>query len=84
MAQFSDNELQELAEVFGLTLAKKERLPVRDGDVFEGEYVWWRSTRGPILVISSSNSHWENIKNYPECYQLKRPRVKQSFDSYLD
>ena len=84
MAQFSNNELQELAEVFGLTLTKKERLPVRDGYVFEGEYVWWRAEEGPELVVSSSLSHWENIKNYPACYQLKRPRVKQSFDSYLD
>ena len=83
MAQFSNNELQELAEVFGLTFAKKELLPVRDGYVFEGEYVWWRAEDGPEL-IAATGSHWENIKNYPACYQLKRLRIKQSFDSYLD
>ena len=84
MAQFSNNELQELAEVFGLTFAKKEQLPVRDGYVMKGEEVWWRGEKGPKRVLSSAPTHWENIRNYPEYYQLKRPRIKQSFAGYLD
>ena len=83
MAQFSDIELQELADIFGVTFSKKERLPVRDGYVIEGEYVWWRAERGPELTVATG-SHWENIKNCPEYYQLKRPRIKQSFNGYLD
>lgn len=84
MPHFTKEQLQELATVFGLSL-DSEILPVRDGYVRKGDAVWWRCNTGPEAVASDDHTHWENIKRYPNSYQLREPKVKPSkFSGYVD
>lgn len=73
MARFTEDELDEIGEAFGLQRVVIESRPVRDGRVKKGDLIWWRTLRGPEHVVSDSGSHWENIKNYPSCYQHSKP-----------
>ncbi len=85
MPLFTQEELLELATVFNLKL-DDEVLPVRDGYVRKGQMVWWRANTGPEHVKSTHDGHWNNIKNYPEFYQLEKPKLKQPnfFAGYED
>ena len=75
MAHFTEEQLQELAAIFGLK-KQDDVLPVRDGFVTKETMVWWRYEDGPILVKAGEPDHWDNIKNYPNVYQLKQPEVQ--------
>lgn len=72
MPHFTKEQLQELATIFGLTMAE-ETLPVRDGVVTKETYVWWRGTHGPEKVLAERD--WKNIRDYPGLYQLKKPEI---------
>ena len=41
--------------------------------------VWWRCEEGPILVKAGGAADWDNIKNYPSAYQLKKPNVRVEY-----
>jgi hypothetical protein len=85
MPHFTKEELIELATVFNLKL-DDEVLPVRDGYVRKGQMVWWRANTGPEHVKSTGAGHWANIRNYPNAYQLEKPKLKEpnSFAGYAD
>lgn len=70
---FTEEQLQELETVFGLTRTG-ETLPVKDGVVRKDTLVWWRGNDGPDQVVARKD--WENIRAYPELYSLKRPKIK--------
>jgi hypothetical protein len=82
LVHFTPDQLIEIATVFSLSLDKinlssKEYATIRDGNVIKkGDSVWWRSSNGPELVISSKDNHWGNIKNYPDLYQLTEPKTE--------
>jgi hypothetical protein len=82
LVHFTPDQLIEIATVFSLSLDKinlssKEYATIRDGNVIKkGDSVWWRSSNGPELVISSKDTHWDNIKNYPDLYQLTEPKTE--------
>lgn len=48
MAHFTEEQLEELKTIFGLT--RNDTLPVRDGYVHKDSMVWWRNVQGPELV----------------------------------
>lgn len=75
MAHFTEEQLQELATIFGLK-KQEDLLPVRDGVVTKETMVWWRCEEGPILAKAGDPTHWENIKKYPKAYQLNQPKVQ--------
>ena len=79
MAHFTEEQLQELATIFGLKKVEGV-LPVRDGFVTKETMVWWRCEEGPILIKAGDPTHWENIKNYPRVYQLKKPEVQIKYE----
>lgn len=74
MANFTEDQIKELETLFGLT--RVETLPVCDGVVTRNCMVWWKSVTGPQLVRADENTHWYNIKHYPQFYQLAEPKVK--------
>ena len=78
MAHFTEEQLQELATIFGLT-RQGDVLPVRDGFVTKETMVWWRCEEGPILVRAGDPNDWANIKDYPFFYQLKQPNVRVEY-----
>lgn len=78
MPHFTEEQLQELATIFGLT-KQDDVLPVRDGFVTKGTVVWWRCEEGPTLVRAGDPTDWDNIKNYPSAYQLKKPNVRVEY-----
>ena len=75
MPHFSEEQLSELETIFGLKRVE-ETLPVRDGVVSKGSMVWWRCNYGPEHVLASQSCHWENIRKYPQAYQLQKPQVQ--------
>lgn len=77
MAYFSEQQLAEIGAHFGLKPDPRQSLPVRDGKVFKGDRVWWRSVDGPELVDATAD--WANILAHPDLYQLERPKT-----SYVD
>lgn len=80
MAHFTREQLKELEIVFGLTRNLKENeLPVRDGVVTGDSMVWWRALAGPEHVRASSGTHWQNIRAYPDVYQLAKPYGSTQF-----
>lgn len=74
MAHFTEEQLEELKTIFGLT--RNDTLPVRDGYVHKDSMVWWRCNTGPELVKAGSPAHWGNIRYHPQWYQLKEPVVQ--------
>ena len=74
MAHFTEEQLEELKTIFGLT--RNDTLPVRDGCVHKESMVWWRSVKGPQPVKAGDPAHWDNIRNHPLAYQLKEPVVQ--------
>ena len=79
MAHFTEEQLQELATIFGLKKVE-DVLPVRDGFVTKKTMVWWRCEEGPILIKTGEPTHWENIKEYPRVYQLNKPKVQIKYE----
>ena len=79
MPHFTEEQLQELATIFGLT-RQEDLLPVRDGFVTKETMVWRRCEDGPILVKADDLNNWNNIKNYPHVYQLKQPNVRVEYE----
>lgn len=77
MPHFTEEQLNELATVFGLT--RVETLPVRDGVVSKTCKVWWRYEEGPEQVVAGDPSHWGNIRDYPSAYQLAKPQIKMTY-----
>ena len=77
MAHFTEEQLEELKTIFGLT--RNDTLPVRDGCVHKESMVWWRCDKGPELVKAGDPAHWDNIRNYPREYQLKKPVVEVTY-----
>ena len=74
MAHFTEEQLEELKTIFGLT--RNDTLPVRDGCVHKESMVWWRCEEGPELVKAGDPAHWINIRCHPQAYQLKKPVVQ--------
>ena len=74
MAHFTEEQLKELKTILGLT--KNNVLAVRDGFVHKDSMVWWRSNKGPLPVKAGDPAHWDNIRSYPQAYQLKEPAVQ--------
>lgn len=74
MVHFTEEQLEELKTIFGLT--RISVLPVRDGYVHKDSMVWWRCEKGPELVKAGDPAHWDNIRNHPRAYQLKEPVVQ--------
>ena len=72
MPHFTEEQLNEIATTCGLK-RNEENLPVRDGIGTKHTDVWWRGEGRPERVIAGNSSHWHNIRNHPECYQLRRP-----------
>ena len=72
MPHFTEEQLQELVTIFGLKKVE-DVLPVRDGFVTKETMVWWRCEDGPMLVKAGNLVDWNNIKNYPNVYQLNKP-----------
>ena len=68
----TEAQLNQIASVFGLT--KKEHFPVMDGYVTLDDKVWWRCEDGPQLV--NVCEHIKNLKEFPNVYQLARPKTK--------
>lgn len=78
MAQFTEEQLNELERIYGLKRVA-ESIEVRDGMLMRGEKVWWRCENGPELV--NSEKDWYNICKFPEAYSINEPRTKVE---YLD
>ncbi|HET8687115.1 MAG TPA: hypothetical protein VFM18_10705 [Methanosarcina sp.] len=81
LKHFTLEEMIEIAQALKIPHEHllEQTLPVRDGFVKKGDKVWWRATLGPEHVISDSSTHWNNIKNYPDCYQLNKPKTKTEY-----
>ena len=75
MAHFTEEQLEELKTIFGLT-RNNNVLAVRDGVVRKDSMVWWRCDKGPELVKAGDPAHWDNIRSHPQAYQLKEPVVQ--------
>jgi len=73
MKEFTKEQLDFLEKFYGLTPCGAPMLPVRDGAVTETTFVWWRCHDGPERVLAKD--HWENIKGYPDAYQLNEPKT---------
>ena len=69
MSSFTPEQLQELEERFNL----RPKTKVRDGFISRGDFVWWRGECGPEHVSSSNGSHWGNMLEYPNVYQIAKP-----------
>jgi len=80
------DQLEYIAKTFGLervSATKAEEspaipppgsLPIRDGYVLRGEWLWWRNSLGPRQVqAGNANDNWRNIDLFPEYYQWARP-----------
>lgn len=76
MAQFTEEQLQELETIFDLE--RSAVLPVKDGVVRSETKVWWLSDGGPERV--SAEDHWGNITSYPEYYQLATPKYRVTYE----
>lgn len=72
----TEMQLDQIAKVFNL---KRETpvLTVRDGVVSPVSMVWWRCEDGPQKVLA--DTHWDNIKQFPDCYQLREPSIKVTY-----
>lgn len=57
-----------------------ETLPVRDGRVCKTDMVWWRGEGGPEHVRADSRNHWENIRDFPACYQIEKPNTRLVYE----
>ena len=77
MAHFTEEQLEELKTIFGLT--RNNVLAVRDGFVHKDSMVWWRSDKGPQPVKAGDPAHWDNIRSHPQAYQLKEPVVQIAY-----
>lgn len=73
MPHFTNDQLDEIATVFGLR-RKTDVLPIKDGVVSKDQKVWWRGEDGPEFVIAEKE--WDNIRHYPEIYSHVRPAGK--------
>jgi len=84
----SEFQLDQIAKTFGLersvsvatkaeespAIVPAEALPIRDGYVYRGEWIWWRNSQGPKQVqAANGNDNWRNIQLFPEYYQWARP-----------
>lgn len=78
-SHFTKEQLQEMETRYGLKAVYDEILEVRDGVVNKDSMVWWRCEHGPEYVRASSSNHWENIRNYPNAYQLAEPDYKITY-----
>lgn len=76
MNLLTEAQLDQIATVFGLT--PKDTLPVRDGVVGRGDKVWWRNEYHPEHVYAAE--HWYNIRNYPDAYQLAKPKTRSIYE----
>ncbi len=79
MLYFTEEQLQELTTIFGLT-RQDDILPVRDGFVTKEALVWCRCEEGPELVKAGDSLHWDNIRCHPHFYQLKQPNVRVEYE----
>ena len=75
---FTEEQLNEIGAYFGLTPV--ETLPVRDGRVSKTCKVWWRGEYGPEHVCADEQDHWQNIRNYPDAYQIKKPVTRVVYE----
>ena len=75
MSNFTEAQLQELEAMYGLIPLKAEARKVRDGTVRKGTRVWWRGEGGPECVVAEGE-HWRNLKEYPNCYSIVRPKIQ--------
>lgn len=74
---FTAEQFKELEDRYGLKpiAPAKPTLPVRDGVIEKDGMVWWRAKGGPQHV-KADRQHWDNIRNYPDAYQLAQPQTK--------
>lgn len=76
MSLFTPEQIAELATTFDLK--PQQTLPVRDGRVSANTLVWWLSEEGPVEERACMS--WDNIKKFPQLYQLKKPKYIVSYD----
>jgi len=74
--QFTEEQLDELEKIFGLTRTNNH-LPIKDGIVVRSDTVWWKAETGPQHVPAAQ--HWPNIKDYPHLYSHKQPPTKVTY-----
>lgn len=66
--------------VQGWVRIEPESLPVRDGRVCKTDMVWWRHHRAPEHVRAGSGNHWQNIREFPDCYQIAEPTIRLVYE----
>lgn len=85
LEHFTIPQLIEIAKALNLPYdhLTVDTVVIRYGDtVKKGDAVWWRSWDGPKfvnLLDDSNGTHWTNVKNYPELYQLEKPEMKTCY-----
>lgn len=59
----------------------KEVRTIRNGhQVDKDTKVWWRAADGPQQVTGNNGTHWENMRQFPEMYQLHEPKWTYSYE----
>lgn len=71
MSQFTQEQLKELEQIYGLK--RVGTIKVRDGYISPGDMVWWRCNSGPQHVNSNAENHLANILDHPQVYQISEP-----------
>lgn len=66
--------------VQGWVRIEPESLPVRDGRVCKTDMVWWRHMDEPEHVRAGSGNHWDNIREFPDYYQIEKPRMRMTYE----
>ena len=57
---------------------------VRDGIVEYADPVWWRAEDGPVLVAGDQSTHWNNMIEFWDLYQIDEPKYEYRQIVYLD
>lgn len=75
MPEFTENQLRELEQVFGLERKEPKLIPIKDGWAGWGDEVWWKANRGPVKVKMAESGNWRNAQNCPDLYSFVEPEV---------
>ena len=73
MIQLSPEEIAQFDQLLDLQ-QRPDLARVRDGLINKLDTVWWRNSEGPIKKTAAE--HWDNIKEFPEFYQITEPQTK--------
>lgn len=71
----TQEDLEQIADVFGLTFVKKEEetFRVRDGSVGLDDMVYWHGEGGLEHTLVSNPDHFQNLKSFPDAYSIQKP-----------